>query len=205
MPDICSIDGDWEDWLSNIWDEVDSIISESRLRWAVVNATNDTLKHMRTIITSVKHWLINKVYYVKKEDLTAAMRLYKAHQRGRNIKGSLSFRYRQSLPLSQFGARQGKTYVSVKVLKAHRARRIRPGGDKKIMATGKGRAAVWMARGQIYARVEGREKPLILYGPSFMAFFRSPENEAMLAREENTWMLKRLRHHVQRQAKTYYD
>ncbi|WP_297218090.1 hypothetical protein [uncultured Desulfovibrio sp.] len=201
MPDICSIDGDWEDWLSDIWDEVDSIISESRLRWAVVNATNDTLRHMRTYLSRE----IRATYYVKKADIDAAMRLYKARQRGWNIKGSLSFRYRQSLPLSQFGARQGKTYVSVKVLKAHRARRIRPGGDKKIMATGKGRAAVWIAKGHVMARVEDRKKPLVLYGPSFMAFFHSPEKEEMLAREENTWMLKRLRHHVQRQAKTYYD
>lgn len=196
MPELYRVDADWQDWLSEIWDEVDSIASESRLRQAVIISTNDTLKHMRTIITSVKHGLINKVYYVKKEDLTAAMRMNMAHQRGRNIRGSLSFRYRQSLPLSLFNAKQGKTYVSVKVLKTSRAGRIRPGGEKKILATRKRRAAVWIARGQIYARVEGREKPLILYGPSFMAFFRSPENEAILAREENAWMLKRLQQNV---------
>lgn len=102
------------------------------------------------------------------------------------------------MPLSQFGARQGKTYVSVKVLKANRARRIQPGGEKQILATKKGRAAVWIARGHVLARVEGREKPLPLYGPSFMAFFRSPENEASIAREESAWMLKRLYHHVRR-------
>lgn len=196
MPELYRVDADWQDWLSEIWDEVDSIASESRLRRAVIISTNDTLKHMRTIITSVKHGLINKVYYVKKEDLTAAMRMNMARQRGRNIRGSLSFRYRQSLPLSLFNAKQGKTYVSVKVLKTSRAGRIRPGGEKKILATRKRRAAVWIARGQIYARVEGREKPLILYGPSFMAFFRSPENEAILAREENAWMLKRLQQNV---------
>ena len=196
MPELYRVDADWQDWLSDIWDNLDSIASESRLRRAVVISTNDTLKRMRTVITSVKHGLINKVYYVKKEDLTAAMRMNTARQRGRNIIGSLSFRYRQSLPLSLFNAKQGKTYVSVKVLKTSRAGRIRPGGEKKILATRKRRAAVWMARGQIYARVEGREKPLILYGPSFMAFFRSPENEAILAREENAWMLKRLQQNV---------
>lgn len=196
MPELYRVDADWQDWLSDIWDNLDSIASESRLRRAVIISTNDTLKHMRTIITSVKHGLINKVYYVKKEDLTAAMRMNMARQRGRNIRGSLSFRYRQSLPLSLFNAKQGKTYVSVKVLKTSRAGRIRPGGEKKILATRKRRAAVWIARGQIYARVEGREKPLILYGPSFMAFFRSPENEAILAREENAWMLKRLQQNV---------
>lgn len=198
MSEVYGIDADWQDWLSDIWDNLDSIASESRLRRAVIISTNDTLKHMRTIITSVKHGLINKVYYVKKEDLTAAMRMNMARQRGRNIRGSLSFRYRQSLPLSLFNAKQGKTYVSVKVLKTSRAGRIRPGGEKKILATRKRRAAVWIARGQIYARVEGREKPLILYGPSFMAFFRSPENEASIAREESAWMLKRLYHHVRR-------
>jgi hypothetical protein len=196
MSEVYGIDADWQDWLSDIWDNLDSIASESRLRRAVIISTNDTLKRMRTIITSVKHGLINKVYYVKKEDLTAAMRMNMARQRGRNIRGSLSFRYRQSLPLSLFNAKQGKTYVSVKVLKTSRAGRIRPGGEKKILATRKRRAAVWIARGQIYARVEGREKPLILYGPSFMAFFRSPENEAILAREENAWMLKRLQQNV---------
>lgn len=196
MSEVYGIDADWQDWLSDIWDNLDSIASESRLRRAVIISTNDTLKHMRTIITSVKHGLINKAYYVKKEDLTAAMRMNMARQRGRNIRGSLSFRYRQSLPLSLFNAKQGKTYVSVKVLKTSRAGRIRPGGEKKILATRKRRAAVWIARGQIYARVEGREKPLILYGPSFMAFFRSPENEAILAREENAWMLKRLQQNV---------
>lgn len=202
MPEMLyRVDADWEDWLSEIWDEVDSIISESRLRWAVVDATNDTLKHMRSFLSRK----IRATYYVKKADIDAAIHMEKAHQRGRNIIGSLSFRHRQSLPLSKFGAKQRKTFVSVRVLKANRTRRIQPGGDKKILATSKGRAAVWMAKGHVMARVEDREKPLVLYGPSFMAFFRSPENMTAIAREENEWMLKRLRHHVQRQAETYYD
>lgn len=178
MPELYRVDADWQDWLSEIWDEVDSIASESRLRQAVVRATNDTLTHMRSFLSKG----IRATYYVKKADIDAAMKIVKARQRGRNIEGRLSFRYRQSLPLSQFGARQGKTYVSVKILKANRARRIQPGGEKQILAT----------------KVEGREKPLPLYGPSFMAFFRSPENEASIAREESAWMLKRLHHHVRR-------
>lgn len=194
MPELYRVDADWQDWLSEIWDEVDSIASESRLRQAVVRATNDTLTHMRSFLSKG----IRATYYVKKADIDAAMKIVKARQRGRNIEGRLRFRYRQSLPLSQFGARQGKTYVSVKVLKANRARRIQPGGEKQILATKKGRAAVWIAKGHVLARVEGREKPLPLYGPSFMAFFRSPENEANIAREESAWMLKRLYHHVRR-------
>lgn len=201
MPEMLyRVDADWEDWLSEIWDEVDSIISESRLKWAVVDATNDTLEHMRSFLSRE----IRATYYVKKADLDAAIHIKEARQRRGNIFGSLSFRYRQSLPLSKFGAKQRKTFVSVRVLKANRTRRIQPGGDKKIIATSKGRAAVWMAKGHVMARVEDRKKPLVLYGPSFMAFFRSPENMAAIAREENEWMLKRLRHHVQRQAETYY-
>ena len=127
MPELYRVDADWQDWLSEIWDEVDSIASESRLRQAVVRATNDTLTHMRSFLSKG----IRATYYVKKADIDAAMQIVKARQRGRNIEGRLSFRYRQSLPLSQFGARQGKTYVSVKVLKANRARRIQPGGEKQ--------------------------------------------------------------------------
>ena len=126
MPELYRVDADWQDWLSEIWDEVDSIASESRLRQAVVRATNDTLTHMRSFLSKG----IRATYYVKKADIDAAMKIVKARQRGRNIEGRLSFRYRQSLPLSQFGARQGKTYVSVKILKANRARRIQPGGEK---------------------------------------------------------------------------
>ena len=138
MPEMLyRVDADWQDWLSEIWDEVDSIASESRLRQAVVRATNDTLTHMRSFLSKG----IRATYYVKKADIDAAMKIVKARQRGRNIEGRLSFRYRQSLPLSQVGARQGKTYVSVKVLKANRARRIQPGGEKQILATKKGRAA----------------------------------------------------------------
>lgn len=63
MPEMLyRVDADWEDWLSEIWDEVDSIISESRLKWAVVDATNDTLKHMRSFLSRE----IRATYYVKK-------------------------------------------------------------------------------------------------------------------------------------------
>ena len=72
MPEMLyRVDADWEDWLSEIWDEVDSIISESRLKWAVVDATNDTLKHMRSFLSRE----IRATYYVKKADLDAAIHI----------------------------------------------------------------------------------------------------------------------------------
>lgn len=192
MPNHLEMQGNWQDWLSALRDEADGPASVSRLRLAAVRAVNGTLKHMRTFLSRE----IRATYYVKKADFDAAMKIVKAFRRGPTIEGRLSFRYRQSLPLSLFNAKQGKTYVSVKVLKTNRARRIQPGGKKEILATRKRRSAVWMAKGHVMARVEGREKPLPLYGPSFMAFFNSPENEATLAREKNAWMLKLLQKNV---------
>ena len=69
MPELYRVDADWQDWLSEIWDEVDSIASESRLRQAVVRATNDTLTHMRSFLSKG----IRATYYVKKADIDAAM------------------------------------------------------------------------------------------------------------------------------------
>ena len=79
MPELYRVDADWQDWLSEIWDEVDSIASESRLRQAVVRATNDTLTHMRSFLSKG----IRATYYVKKADIDAAMQIVKARQRGR--------------------------------------------------------------------------------------------------------------------------
>lgn len=164
----------------------------SRMRLAVSRAINRTTAHMRSQISR----RIRATYYVRKADLDGGIKIIKARA-GKNPSGALMFAERGSLPLSNFGARQGKTYVSVKVLRANRARRIRPGGDHKILSTPKGRAAVWMAKGHVMARVEGKDSPMILYGPSFMSFFNGPGVPDSLNAEAQAFFEKRLEHEVQ--------
>jgi hypothetical protein len=115
---------------------------------------------------------------------------------GKDMEGSLAFAEREALPLISFRGRQLKKGVSVKVLKTSRAGMIRPGGSHNILATKKGRAAVWIAKGQIMARAEEAAHPVVLWGPSFMAFFRRP---GVLERLRTlTWekYYERLKHEV---------
>lgn len=164
----------------------------SRMRLAVSRAINRTMAHMRTVISG----RIRKTYNVKKSDLDASLKVVRASA-GKNPKGGLSWVSRSSLPLSQFGAKAGKTYVSVKVLKSSRAARIQPGGKHKIAATPKGRAAVWIAKGQVMARADGNKTPIVLFGPSFMSFFNGPGVAEGLRDEAQAWFEKRLPHEVE--------
>lgn len=158
------------------------------VRKAAANAVNRSLAHMRTEISSQ----IRKTYYVKKQDLDAAIHLSKARP-GNVLQGTLAFSGRGVLPLSFFGAQQRKTFVSVKILRANRARRIRPGGDHHILATQKkGRAAVWIAKGQVLARTADSADPVALYGPSFMSFFNGPGVPEDLQRKAGEFFRKRL-------------
>ncbi|WP_297668981.1 hypothetical protein [uncultured Desulfovibrio sp.] len=166
-------------------------LGSSRVRVATSRAINRTLEHMRTLISKD----IRAIYYVKKKDLDAGIKIKRAHT-GKNQSGSITFSNRHSLPLSQFGARQGKSYVSVKVLKANRARRIRPGGVHNIAATAKGRAAVWIAKGHVMARAEGDNTALALYGPSFMSFFTFEGRDAALQGEMDAMLQQRLVHEL---------
>lgn len=162
-------------------------VGSSRMRIAVARAINRTTAHMRTRISRQ----IRATYYVKKTDLDNSAKI-KMARASKNASGLLSFAERGSLPLSNFGARAGKTYVSVKVLKANRARRIQPGGAHKILATPKGRSAVWMAKGHVMARVEGKDSPMVLYGPSFMSFFTIPGLPDGLRDDAHVYFVKRL-------------
>jgi len=164
----------------------------SRLRLAVSRAINRTMAHMRTVISG----RIRKTYNVKKSDLDASLKIIKA-KAGKNPSGGLSWSSRSSLPLSMFGARAGKTYVSVRVLKSSRAARIQPGGKHAIAATSKGRAAVWIAKGHVMARIEDGSSPIVLYGPSFMSFFNGPGVGEGLRDEAQAWFEKRLPHEVE--------
>lgn len=163
----------------------------SRVRVAVSRAINRTLDHMRTQISNQ----IRAVYYVKKQDLDPNIKTKRANT-GKNQSGSLAFSNKHSLPLIQFGAKQGRSYVSVKVLKAHRAQRIRPGGVHNIAATAKGRAAVWIAKGHVMARAEGDNAALALFGPSFMSFFTLKGRDTELQRAMGAMLQKRLAHEL---------
>ena len=163
----------------------------SRMRLAVSRTINRTMKHMRTVISG----RIRQTYNVKKSDLDAALKIIKA-KAGKNPSGGLSWSSRSSLPLSRFGAKAGKTYVSVRVLKSSRAARIQPGGKHAIAATLKGRAAVWIAKGHVMARTEDSKNPIVLYGPSFMSFFNGPGVAEGLRDEAQVWFEKRLPHEV---------
>lgn len=161
----------------------------SRLKVATQRAINRTLEHMRSLISME----IRDRYYAQKEDVDAALEVREARS-GKNQLGALLYRDDASLPLSAFGAAQRTTFVSVRVLKAHRTRRIQPGGKWGILATAKGRAAVWMARDQVWARVAGQDHPRMLFGPSFMSFFGLPNVEKALGIEMDGYFARRLAH-----------
>lgn len=165
-------------------------MGDGRVRKVCTNAINRSLAHMRSLISAE----IRDIYYVKKNVLDKGIHIHAA-QKGR-LEGSLSFMGFENPPLGQFSPRKGKTYISVRVLKAHRARRIQPGGEKKIVATSKGRAAVWLAKGQVMARTEGAKMPIVLYGPSFMAFFRRPNVVKALNIEAERYYGQRLKQEI---------
>lgn len=163
-------------------------MGRSGVRLACVNAINRSLGHMRSIISAE----IRDTYYIKKATLDKGIHVYKARANANALEGVLFAEGMENPHLGNFSPKQGKTYVSVRVLKAHRARRIRPGGIHKIIATSKGRAAVWLAKGHVMARSEEAEHPIILYGPSFMAFFRRPNVVKALNIEARRYYEKRL-------------
>ena len=152
----------------------------------------------RTLITLRKHidQELRATYYVKSGDIKAAVFMDKARP-GKVMRGKLVFTNRMSFPLISFGAKQNKSFVSVRVLKANRQRRIAPGGKPNILETEKKkRAAVWIAKGQVFARVEGEERPVMLWGPSFMSFFNKPSVlEQLQQMNEDV-----LQHNLQREA-----
>lgn len=164
-----------------------------KLRLAVMNAINRTLAHERTYVSQI----IRKQYYIKKSAYDAAVKIKRA--RGDRLFGSVNFEGTDNLPLSRFPHSVGKKYISVRVLKeGGRKKRIASGGSKNILSTKKGIPAVFKARSQIMARVAGSERPVILYGPSLMAFFKKEENISALQAEADQWFEKRLAHELSR-------
>lgn len=173
-------------------------LDDEEMRIAVMRSIDRTLRHMRSDISKK----IRARYNVKKAVLDKGIELEDTGGAHREQYGVLSFKGFESPPLSKFDPqvrynKKGKpTALSVKVLKVNRRRYIKPGGKHKIVVTSKGKAAVWMAKGQVMARTEESKKPIILYGPSFMAFFRLPGVAEALNAESGRYFRKQLSHMV---------
>ena len=164
--------------------------ASSQLKVIGARAVNRTVSHMRTVISKE----LRKKYYVQKRDLDASITIVKANPK-KAMRGDLRYRDNMSLPLISFGAKQNKNYVSVRVLKANKMRRIQAGGERKILETDKKkRAAVWIAKGQVMARTEDADHPVMLWGPSFMSFFYQPSVGEQLRAESEAFLQKRLEH-----------
>lgn len=175
------------------------LLDDEGRRLAVWRSIDDTLKHMRSDISKK----IRARYFVKKAELDKGIKMYGTMDGPhRDAYGRLGFQGFENPPLSKFEPqvrknKKGKfTAVSVRVLKANRRRYIKPGGIHKIVATSKGRAAVWMAKGEVMARTEEADHPVILYGPSFMAFFRLTGVADALNAETQRYFRQRLTHHM---------
>ena len=165
----------------------------SRLKIAQSRAINRTLIHMRKLI--VKD--IRSTYHIKTSDVHKSMELKKARS-GKIASGSLRFADRDSVPLIHF-AKQRKNFISVRVLKTSRAKMLEPGGDHGILAASTGRARVWIGKtrageDQVFAMMEHSDSPQMLWGPSFMAFFRRPGVAEQLRAQAAEFFQARLEH-----------
>lgn len=162
----------------------------SRVRIAFNRAITRTLMHMRSLVSQE----IRDYYAIKKQEIDRDIRI-RFPKTGAYQTGSLSFSGFKSIGLGRLAAtRQGKKHVTTKVLKASRAKIVRPGGSRKILATSKGLAAVWKRGRAVLARVEDSDKPVVLYAPTFMRFFERPNVEKALNIEMEEYFLKRLQH-----------
>jgi hypothetical protein len=172
-------------------------IGSSKMSLATASAINRALAHMRTLVIRD----IRATYNVRRADVTTAMKLKEATAK-KIMRGSLEFQGRAALPLISFGGRQNKRGVSVRVLKTSKAANIRPGGTHNILATKKkGRAAVWIAKGAIMARTEDADHPVMLWGPSFLAYFHRPGVAEQLRDQAEAKFRERLAHEVSRISK----
>ena len=162
----------------------------SRLKIAMSRAINRTLTHMRKLI--VKD--IQSIYCAKKSDVDKTMKLTKAKS-GKIASGSLRFIGPGAMPLIDF-AKKRKHFISVRVLKTSRAKMLGPGGPHNILATKKGRARAWISprSNQVVAMTELSDEPRMLWGPSFLAFFRRPGVAEQLQEQAANMFQKRLQH-----------
>lgn len=164
-----------------------------KIRLAIMRAINRTLAHERTSASK----MIRQIYALPKSGYDAAVKIKKAN--ATRLVGSVDFEGADSIPLARYPHSVGKTYVSVRVLKEGGRKKIPSGGSKSIQATKKrGLPAVFKGKGKLQARVAGSDRPVILYGPSLMAFFKKDANVELLETEAQTWFEKRLAHELGR-------
>jgi hypothetical protein len=151
-------------------------------------AVNRALSHARSL--GIKG--IAGIYNVAGGDVKRAFYIRK----GRIVRGEIQGRMlvwgMKRLPLSKFDASWNKEGVTVTVLRENGPRLVHPGGDKKIKITSRGRAATWIAKGHVMARTDIVDRPIILYGPNFMAYFRRPGVPEQLRDAAAEMLLKRL-------------
>jgi hypothetical protein len=166
--------------------------SHSKLVLAAKYAADDTLEHVRAL--SVKG--IRSTYFVKAGDLRKRIFLQKARADKGGVRARLTFYGNLALSLTSFGAKKTKTGISVRILKERGRRMIRPGGEKFIKRTEKGRAAVWIAKGHVVARTDTRDHPVVLRGPSFLSWFKRPGVYEQLAAAADAKFYDRLIHHA---------
>lgn len=164
-----------------------------KIRLAIVRAINRALVHTKTAASA----MIREKYYIKKSDIDPYVKV--KGTKGNKLFGWVKFKGSDSLPLAKFSHSVGKKYISVRVMKENKGRKIMAGGSKEILATiRKKLPAAFKADGHIWARTANSEKPEILYGPSLMAFFKKEENVEILRAEAAEWFEKRLAHELSR-------
>jgi len=137
----------------------------------VARAQNAALKTARAEAVRV----IREEYNAPAGEIKKTMTVKKSTKR--TLEARLTLKGRMSVELVHYGARPGRKGVAVKVLKSSRASAIRSGGKLGILETKKRKAsATWIAKDHVLARAEGKDHPIMLWGPSFLARLSDDDN-----------------------------
>lgn len=141
----------------------------------IARAQNSALDTARAEAVRV----IREEYNAPAGEIRKTMTVKKATKR--TLQARLTLKGRMSVELVHYGARQARKGVAVKVLKSSRKAAIRPGGALGILETKKRKAsATWIAKSHVLARVEGKDHPIMLWGPSFLSRLSNDDNRARI-------------------------
>lgn len=162
--------------------------TKGRFTNVVARAQNRVIMGMRTeTVTEIR-----KIYNAPAADIRKTMTVTKANKN--RLQARLTLRGKMSVELINYGARETKKGVSVRILRGSKSKAIRPGGANEILATKKRKvSATWIAKGHVMARVEGKDHPVILWGPSFMGVFSHENVRAELQKIAEDRYVKRLK------------
>lgn len=162
--------------------------AKGRFAKVVARAQNRVIMGMRTETVSE----IRKIYNAPAADVRKTMTVTKADKN--RLQARLTLRGAMALELVRYGARETRKGVSVRILRASKAKPIQPGGERKILATKKrGVSATWIAKGHVLSRVEGKDHPVMLWGPSFMTLFSREEVIANLRKTAEERFMRRVK------------